>query len=145
MFCLIGFNYNAIKAQTVSPDDTLFFDDFESNTLRQWNDHDNIAQIIQESDGNRVLRLQGRDDWTGIDIPASEGWTDYAVETRIKIIQRTTEQEPSFFLNIRQSRNSHYWAFVDPDTWQKLFINMVREPYSCYNPGSIYLRKIARA
>jgi hypothetical protein len=96
---------------SLSPQDVLFYDDFEDGDLRGWDNSQRRGTVIQEPDGNHVLRLTSTD-WAGISI-GDQTWTDYAVEARIKITANTDAQSPSAFFSIRDTGSGeNYSAYL---------------------------------
>jgi hypothetical protein len=102
------------SAQDTSPsaEHILFYDDFEDGDLEGWDNSQQHAEIIQEADGNHALRLTATD-WTAV-LVGDQTWSDYAVETRVKIIQPTDSENPDVFLNVRDNgAGSNYNAYIN--------------------------------
>lgn len=101
------------EGSPLSPQDVLFYDDFEDGDLGGWNNYADAGEVIIEENENRVLRLTGTN-WSGIQV-GNHTWTDYVVETRIKIIQFTDGPTPSMFYNVRDSDGNNYNAGLGPN------------------------------
>lgn len=88
---------------------TLFQDNFETGDLSQWDNSSSIGSITTDG-GNHILRLENTSNAFLIFPLQGQGWSDYAVEARVRIQQGTV------FLNVRENVNGQYAAILDAAT-----------------------------
>ena len=107
-----------IMSPTITPipqSDILYVQDFEQNDLKEWYTS-NGKFTVKDEDGNHFWEGTGEKDFpqAWLFSPQTEKWTDYAFESRIRIVKGAV------FICLRsvEDGSSFYNAYINPnDSW----------------------------